>query len=152
MVYVSLHWSKYGADNIELWGFVVEHVLFHNHIPNHLSGLTPMDYSSRPRQIIMTFFALMFGDSQSMTLIQNYKIDTRFLSEIVDHIWVNCWDSMIFILLLQPIYTSSLLVTLHHSIIWFLMTCLNLNLSLAIIPWLTKGAKDLTCYSLGDLN
>ncbi len=43
MVHVSLHWSKYGADNLAQWSFAVKHAVWlHNCIPNHHSGLTPL--------------------------------------------------------------------------------------------------------------
>ncbi len=44
MVHVSLHRSKYGADNLALWRFAVKHAVWlHNRIPNRLSGLTPLE-------------------------------------------------------------------------------------------------------------
>ncbi len=40
MVRVTLHWSKYGADDLALWGFAVKHAVWlHNCISNRLSGL-----------------------------------------------------------------------------------------------------------------
>ncbi len=50
MVCVSLHWSKYGPDNLALWGFAVKHAVWlHNHIPNHLSGLKPLKLLTRSK-------------------------------------------------------------------------------------------------------
>ncbi len=50
MVHVSLHLSKYGADNLALWGFAVKHAVWlHNHIPNCLSGLTPLELLNKIR-------------------------------------------------------------------------------------------------------
>ncbi len=43
MAHVSLHWSKYGADNFALLGFAAKHAVWlHNCIPKYLSGPTPM--------------------------------------------------------------------------------------------------------------
>ena len=50
MVHVSLHWSKYGADNLALWGFAVKHAVWiHKGIPNHLSGLTPLELLTKTK-------------------------------------------------------------------------------------------------------
>ncbi len=50
MVHVSLHWSKYGADNLALWGFAVKHAFWlHNCTPNRLSGLTPLELLTKTK-------------------------------------------------------------------------------------------------------
>ncbi len=50
MVHVSLHWSKYGADNLALWGFAAKHAVWlHNCIPNHLSGLKPLELHTKTK-------------------------------------------------------------------------------------------------------
>ncbi len=50
MVHVSLHCSKYGADNLALWGFAVKHAVWlHNHIPTHLSGLTTLELLAKTK-------------------------------------------------------------------------------------------------------
>ncbi len=55
-----LHWSKYGAENLELWGFAVKHAVWiHNWIPNHLSSLTTLGFCTRLRQIMTTFCILI---------------------------------------------------------------------------------------------
>ncbi|KAL7460830.1 hypothetical protein ACHAXS_001271 [Conticribra weissflogii] len=39
-----MHWSKYGADNLALWGFAVKHAVWlYNCIPNRLSDFTTMN-------------------------------------------------------------------------------------------------------------
>ncbi len=43
-------------------------------------------YSPISRSIIMTFSSLMFGDAQSIFLIQSYKMGRRFLCGIIDHL------------------------------------------------------------------
>ncbi len=43
MVYISSHWKEYEANNLALWGFALKHgVWLPNHIPNYLSGVTPI--------------------------------------------------------------------------------------------------------------
>ncbi len=50
MVHVSLHWSKYCADNRALWSFAVKHgVWLHNCNPNCLSGLTPLELLTKTK-------------------------------------------------------------------------------------------------------
>ncbi len=50
MVHVSFHWSKHGADNLALWEFAVKYVVWlYNHIPNHLSGLTPLELLTKTK-------------------------------------------------------------------------------------------------------
>jgi hypothetical protein len=44
MVHSSLHWTDQGSDDISLWPFAVKHAVWlYNHVPNHLSGLTPLE-------------------------------------------------------------------------------------------------------------
>lgn len=44
IILVSYSWSKNGANNFALWEFAVKHAIWiSNCVPNHLSGLTPME-------------------------------------------------------------------------------------------------------------
>ncbi len=44
MVHVSLHWSEYGAVNLALQEFAVNHyVWFHDHLSNHSTCLMPLE-------------------------------------------------------------------------------------------------------------
>ena len=37
-------WTYHGADNTPLWSFSVKHAVWlHNHFPNYLSGITPLE-------------------------------------------------------------------------------------------------------------
>ncbi len=73
IVHISLHWSKYCANNLALWGIAVKHVVWlHNRIPNHLLAWHHLNYLP-----IMTFCILMSGDAQSMSLIQSYWMGRR---------------------------------------------------------------------------
>ncbi len=50
IVHISLYRSKYGADNLALWGIAVKHAVWlHNHIPNCLSGLTPLELLTKTK-------------------------------------------------------------------------------------------------------
>ncbi len=50
IIHVSLHWSKYGAEDLGLCGFAVKHaVLLHNCIPNCLSGLTQFELFAKTK-------------------------------------------------------------------------------------------------------
>ncbi len=136
-VHVSMHWSKYGADNIALWDFAAKHaVWFITAFPTISLVLHQWNCSPRLRPIIATVSVIMFGDVQSMSLIQSYKMDRRFLSGIVNQIWANFWDSVMYILLLWPMSATFLLVMFHHSIIWSLTTSSKLCLALAMMPCL----------------
>ncbi len=43
LVHSSLHWTDMGADDISLWPFAVKHAVWlYNHVPNQVSGLTPL--------------------------------------------------------------------------------------------------------------
>ncbi len=50
-----IHWnllafSTYGANNLALWGYAVKHVVWlHSCIPNHLSGLTPLELLTKTK-------------------------------------------------------------------------------------------------------
>jgi hypothetical protein len=43
-IHVSLHWTDQGVDDLSLWPFAVRHAVWlHNRLPNHVTGLTPME-------------------------------------------------------------------------------------------------------------
>ncbi len=49
-VHVSLHWSKYDAENLELWDFDVKNAVWlHNRISNHFFGLTPLELFTKAK-------------------------------------------------------------------------------------------------------
>ncbi len=102
MVNVFLHWSEYSVDNCELWGFAVKHTVWLlNHIPNHLSGLKPLQLLTKTKanhcDLLHTH---VWGCS--MSLIQSCKMVKKFLIGIVGHVWANFWILAIHILLLWP--------------------------------------------------
>ncbi len=137
------------------FGVLLWNMLFHftTAFPTISLVLHHANYTPTPRIIIATFSILMFGDAHSMFLIQNYRMDRRFPCGILDHIWVNFWDLVMFILLLWPMSVTTLLLTCLHSIIWSLMTCLKLWLALAMMPCLmifAAASLDLiaTCISI----
>ena len=44
MIHVSLHWDEQGSDAVELWPFAVCHAVWlYNHLPNGVTGLSPME-------------------------------------------------------------------------------------------------------------
>jgi hypothetical protein len=44
MIHVSLHWDEQGSNAVALWPFAVRHVVWlYNHMPNGLTGLSPME-------------------------------------------------------------------------------------------------------------
>jgi hypothetical protein len=48
MVHSSLHWTDQGLDDISLWPFAVKHAVWlYNRVPNHLSGLTPLELPAK---------------------------------------------------------------------------------------------------------
>jgi hypothetical protein len=62
LVHSSLHWTDRELDDISLWPFAVKHAVWlYNHVPNCLSGLTPLELLTNPRQITMTSSVRMCG-------------------------------------------------------------------------------------------
>jgi hypothetical protein len=50
LVHSSLHWMDMGGDNISLWPFAVKHVVWlYNHVPNQVSGLTPLELITKQK-------------------------------------------------------------------------------------------------------
>ena len=50
LVHSSLHWIDMGAYDISLWPFAVKHVVWlYNHVPNQLSGLTPLELITKQK-------------------------------------------------------------------------------------------------------
>ncbi len=50
MVHASLHWTEHGVDDISLWPFAVKHAVWlYNRVPNHESGLTPMEFITKQK-------------------------------------------------------------------------------------------------------
>jgi transposase InsO family protein len=50
MVHVSLHSCERGVDDLALWGFPVKHAAWvYNHVPNRLSGLTPLELLTKTK-------------------------------------------------------------------------------------------------------
>jgi hypothetical protein len=50
MVHSSLHWTDQGSDDISLWPFAVKHAVWlYNRVPNHLSGLTPLELLTKSK-------------------------------------------------------------------------------------------------------
>ena len=44
MIHTSLHWNERGTDDIALWPFAVRHAVWlHNRLPNHVTGLSPIE-------------------------------------------------------------------------------------------------------------
>ncbi len=44
LIHVSLHWDEQGSDAVELWPFAVCHAVWlYNHLPNGVTGLSPME-------------------------------------------------------------------------------------------------------------
>ncbi len=51
MVHSSLHWTDQGSDDISLWSFAVKHAVWlYNRVPNHLSGLTPLELLTKSKE------------------------------------------------------------------------------------------------------
>ncbi len=90
------------------------------------------NYSPRSRTIIVLSTTLMSGVAQSMSMIQSYNMGRKTLSGIIDHVWTNFWDLVMYIVLLWQISTTSQLVTFYHSI----MSRSKLYLALAMMPCL----------------
>jgi hypothetical protein len=50
MVHSLLHWAGRGSDNISLWPFAVKYTIWlYNCVPNHLSGLTPLELLTKSK-------------------------------------------------------------------------------------------------------
>jgi hypothetical protein len=50
MVHASIHWPSNGSDNIRLWPLVVQHAVWlFNHIPNCVTGLTPIEVLTKTK-------------------------------------------------------------------------------------------------------
>lgn len=50
MVHAALHWETDGAANIRLWPFAVQHAVWlYNHIPNCISGLSPLEILTKTK-------------------------------------------------------------------------------------------------------
>ncbi len=80
MVQVSLHWSKYGADNLALWGFAVKHAVWlYNRIPNRLSGLTPLELLTKTKANHFDFLHIHVWGCP----VLSYRMGRRFLSGTV---------------------------------------------------------------------
>ncbi len=48
MVHTSLHWTERGSDNLFLWSFAVKQLVWvYNHVPDVMSGLTPLELITR---------------------------------------------------------------------------------------------------------
>ncbi len=77
------------------------------------------NYSTKSRSIIVILFVLIYGDSQSMSLIQRYIMVNKFLSGIINHIWTIFWVSVMNILLQSPMSATYLMVMCDKSITWF---------------------------------
>ncbi len=52
---------------------------------------------------------------------------------IMDHVWANILNSVMYIFLLWPMFDTSLLMMCHYSIMWSLITCLQICLALEMI-------------------
>ncbi len=70
MVHVSLHWSKYGAEKLAKWGLAVKNAVWlHNHIPNHLFDLTPIDLLTKTKANNNDLLCTHVWDANSMSLL-----------------------------------------------------------------------------------
>jgi hypothetical protein len=50
MVHASLHWSEQGLDDLSLWSFMVNHLVWlYNRLPNALSDLTPLELLTKSK-------------------------------------------------------------------------------------------------------
>ena len=50
LIHVSLHWDDQGSDAVSLWPFAVRHAVWlHNHLPNGITGLSPLELLSGTR-------------------------------------------------------------------------------------------------------
>ncbi len=50
MVHASLHLTDRGSDDILLWPFAVKHAVWiYNRVPNHQSGLTPLELLTKSK-------------------------------------------------------------------------------------------------------
>ncbi len=108
--HAPLHLSRYSADNLGLLQLNMM-IDFTTTFPTMHLVSHQWNYSLRQEPIIMTFSKFMYGGVQSMSLIQSYRMDKKFLS--VDYVQANCWDLGMYILLLWPMSATFPLIHIN---------------------------------------
>ena len=107
LVYLSLHWTDMGADEISLWSFAVKHTVWlYNRVPNFESGLTPMELITKKKADIVTSSALMCGAVLRMFLEPSFKMVRSFQSGIVDPGLGSSWGIWMSILLSMLMFST----------------------------------------------
>ncbi len=86
MIHVSLHWVEQGSDAVALWPFAVCHTFWlYNHLPNGVTGLSPMEILTGTIWTTGIFFAPMCGDVLCMFLTPSCRMERKFQSGIIRH-------------------------------------------------------------------